>query len=476
MYKLIIVDDEKNIREGLYAYFQSYDGGFCVEGTFENAAKALDWLRENDCDVILTDIRMDNISGLDLAREVFEKKYPAKVVLISGYSEFEYAKKALRYQVFDYLLKPIRFDILDEICEKLKMQLDAEHKNDISAKCDVMEKVLENQIILEADAGLYGDTAAFYERMESLGLSEKWADSPCVRIGIVIRESEKKHKLKEYIKTVCTKAFTAAHIKCCTLWGTKQFINLFVYCRREESAAENFFEFAENLLTARLKSIEEIFVAEVEVEKWECFESITEYTLYSSRTDRKEQISKIEQLIMAAIAEEDKKTMESLMMIFAMHVSQSGCNHEFTGLKDFLQLLESPGRRGKEDVIGGDITDIVKNALENPVEEMHENIMTKALEYIDENYNRDISVSEVADKVYFNPAYFGRLFKIYRGESFTDYLITKRLDKAKELLRQGVKISETAAAVGYENTKYFIRLFKKREGMTPGVYQKDTNL
>ena len=102
--------------------------------------------------------------------------------------------------------------------------------------------------------------------------------------------------------------------------------------------------------------------------------------------------------------------------------------------------------------------------------------MTKALEYIDENYNRELSVSEVADRVYFNPVYFGRLFKIYKGESFTDYLITKRLEKAKELLGQGAKISETAAAVGYENTKYFIRLFKKREGMTPGAYQKNTNM
>ncbi len=477
MYKLIIVDDEKNIREGLYAYFKSYDGGFAVGGTFENAAKALDWLRENDCDIILTDIRMDSMSGLDLARAVYEKKYPAKVVLISGYREFEYAKTALQYQVFDYLLKPVRFDVLDELCEKLKKQLDEEHKKDCSAKRDVMEKFLENQIIMETDAGLYGGSEAFYERVESLGLSKEWADSPCIRIGLATGENEKRiqNKLKECIKTVCTKTFAAKNIKCCALWGTEEFVNLFVYCA-ERKRAEEFFVSAKNLLAAGLKSIEEMFAAKVRVERCECFESMAQYAVYSSRTDREEQISKIERLIMAAIAEEDTKTMESLMMIFAMHISKSGNTHEFAELKDFLRLLESPADSGEKDVAGGDITDIVKNALENPVEEMHGNIMTKALEYIDENYNRELSVSEVADRVYFNPVYFGRLFKIYKGESFTDYLITKRLEKAKELLGQGAKISETAAAVGYENTKYFIRLFKKREGMTPGAYQKNANM
>lgn len=482
MYKLIIVDDEKNIRDGLNAYFQSYDGGFSVAATFDNAAKALEYLSENDCDAVLTDIRMDTVSGLDLARTISERKYPIKVVLISGYREFEYAQKALRYNVFDYLLKPVRFDVLDKLCENLKRQLDEEHQNDVSGKQNVMEEFLKNQLIMEMDAGLYANSAALYERMENRGLSKAWTENPCVRIRLEIPNDEKntQNKLKECIKTVCTKTFEGKEIKCSIVYGANRTVNFFVYCSKENYAedAECFFDSVKNLLNMSLNSIEEMFGVAVKINEFKCFFSVSEYAAFASQINEEEQILKIEQLITAAIAEKDKKTMESLMTILVMYASKSGNVHGFGEVKDFLRLLKNSKREKDnekdfdEENIEEKLTDIVKNALDNPVEEMHGNIMTRALEYIDENYNRELSISEVADKVYFNPVYFGKLFKLYMGESFTDYLIAKRLLRAKELLGRGVKIQEAANAVGYENTKYFIRLFKKREGITPGAYQK----
>ncbi len=249
MHKLIIVDDEKIIRDGLDSYFKSYDSGFEVVGVFENATLALDFLRKHPCDVVFTDIRMDKMSGLDLAKAVYDEKMKTLLVLISGYGEFEYAQKALKYKVFDYILKPVRFKQLDELLKRLK---------------DSMEETADQK-----------DDANF---------------------------------LAEYDET-------------------------------------------------------------------------------------------------------EKRKNQTLM--------------------------------------------------------------EKALEYIDNNLERDLNLAEVATYVHFSPMYFSRIFKIHTGLNFTEYIIRKRLDKAKELLAQGMKVQEVSICIGYENTKYFIRLFKKKLGITPGIYQRN---
>ena len=124
MYRLVIADDEALIRAGLFYRNNWNEMGFEVVAMLEDGSDVLKLLEEQRVDLLLTDICMYQVSGLEVAN-IIQEKYPwMKVVLLSGYREFEYAREAIRCGVYEYLLKPIDYDKLREIIEKIKLELD----------------------------------------------------------------------------------------------------------------------------------------------------------------------------------------------------------------------------------------------------------------------------------------------------------------------------------------------------------------
>lgn len=129
MYELLIVDDEYEIRNGLSKYFPWNELGFHVAAQAENGKQALDYLEVNHADVVLCDIRMPVMSGIDLAREIKERKINAKIVFLSGYRDFEYAQKALIYGAQSYIVKSTRYSELIDAFLKIKEELDGQTAN-----------------------------------------------------------------------------------------------------------------------------------------------------------------------------------------------------------------------------------------------------------------------------------------------------------------------------------------------------------
>lgn len=127
MYRIIIVEDEVIARKGLSCCVDWEGMGFEVAGVFEDGLDAYEWLRTNTCDVILTDIMMEQMSGLELARNVSAEKPGIKIVILNGYKEFDYAKEALAYGCKEYLVKPIDEEMLARVLCKLKEELDKEN-------------------------------------------------------------------------------------------------------------------------------------------------------------------------------------------------------------------------------------------------------------------------------------------------------------------------------------------------------------
>lgn len=126
MYKLLIADDEYEIRNGLSNYFPWSTFGFEVVGQAENGQQVLDYIAANPLDVLLCDIRMPLLNGIEVAKAIFNKELALKTIFISGYKEFEYARQALQYGVSDYIVKPTKYDELVELCLKVKAELDRE--------------------------------------------------------------------------------------------------------------------------------------------------------------------------------------------------------------------------------------------------------------------------------------------------------------------------------------------------------------
>ena len=125
MYRLLIVDDEARIRSGLAEHFPWNDLGFIVAGTSPNGKEAEAFVRASPVDVVLTDIRMPILDGLELAERLAEGFPEITIVLLSGYTDFEYARRALLYSVKHYLLKPVKYDELVAVFAKIRRKLDA---------------------------------------------------------------------------------------------------------------------------------------------------------------------------------------------------------------------------------------------------------------------------------------------------------------------------------------------------------------
>ncbi len=126
MYSVLLVDDERDILNNLAMYFPWQEGGFIVAGKAETGTEALDFLKQNPVDAIVCDIRMPGISGLDFARTVKELGLSTRIIFLTAYRKFEYAKEAFKYGIRDYLVKPPDFKELLQCLLRIKNELDIE--------------------------------------------------------------------------------------------------------------------------------------------------------------------------------------------------------------------------------------------------------------------------------------------------------------------------------------------------------------
>jgi two-component system response regulator YesN len=127
LYSLLIAEDEDNTREGLTNYIDWSELGFQVVASVRDGEDAIRYMEQQaePIDVILSDIRMEKISGLELAKYVSEKKLGTSVILLTAYRDFEYAQKAITYQVVEYLLKPVKIQELKRTFQKVRQQIEA---------------------------------------------------------------------------------------------------------------------------------------------------------------------------------------------------------------------------------------------------------------------------------------------------------------------------------------------------------------
>ena len=170
MYKLVIIDDEKKILDGVAEIFPWEQIGFEVTGTFTRASDALAFFRESPADVVMTDIRMPDMDGLELTRELkaLSDSEDLKIVIFSSYSEYVYMREALLLDVTDYLLKPVKYSDLLSCFEKIRLELDERR-----APTPEREESYYEKIVSRVDKYLKENyqKAALNEAAEIVGIS-----------------------------------------------------------------------------------------------------------------------------------------------------------------------------------------------------------------------------------------------------------------------------------------------------------------
>lgn len=173
MYTFIMVDDEEVIRNGICKFISLGDFGFELAASFEDGGEAIEYLKNNHVDLVLTDVKMIDISGLELAKYIYENCPYTKTIIISGYKEFEYAKEAMGYNVKHYLLKPTQFDELIRIVNEIRSLLDADRENQRAAQ-EQVEKfqkfipLLKEQFFVDLLSGALLSTDEVEERIKIL--------------------------------------------------------------------------------------------------------------------------------------------------------------------------------------------------------------------------------------------------------------------------------------------------------------------
>ncbi|SHO48315.1 response regulator transcription factor [Anaerocolumna xylanovorans] len=527
MYKVLVVDDEQWIRKGIVSKLTNHGFQFDWIRESEDAETALIFIRENKPDIVITDIRLPEMSGIDLIREIKKIYTAVQFIIISGYAEFQYAEQALNMGVSSYLLKPVPEEDLAEAVEHVIVNIEKQKEiGQIETKKKRLEEsnetlVLERAInkalhsrneaggtegsvqfspmgedkiynymllLIHVDSSSYSDSTFKYEDIglikyaikniadeirpnNNFAVVDNLKDVTQVMIIIAHPDAE---ELQRLCKTFAYDLYSKI-IKYVTISVT---IAISGICSK---ISPEIYKQAVSALNMRLVNNSRIFsydridynakfeLAEHQLRILERYVTVGDYKnirvilqeIFSNdnlRNRKAEYVKSIYYEIIRIILKncsimDEHENSISIQQLLSDEVIDHSDNPQ--QIVDYL--YDTMTRILKED------TSVNANCRE---------IIGKAKEYIKRNYVNEITVKELAGHFSVNPNYFSTIFKQETGVTLTNYLKDTRIEKACDLLRNThSSIHEIAQIVGYEDTQYFYRVFKKTLGITPLEYR-----
>ncbi|MDG0808159.1 response regulator transcription factor [Cohnella rhizosphaerae] len=437
-HRLIIVDDEANIREGLSG-FEWETLGIELAGAYENGLEALRSFEEEPADLLLADIRMPLMDGLELAEKVKTRSPLTKIVILTGYSDFDLVRTSLRYGVSDYLLKPSAREDLIKAFKPLVAQL-----NDERREAD-NERLLQRR--LQQASALW--RIQFLSKLLCMPLSQEEIEEACGQAYLV------------QDATAYTVAVVGLDAR-----------------RRQDYSIKDW----ELILFALENALSELRQSE----------GLGSY-LVESETGCCYIVGMCGARELARRSSSVRGHLYRFGGLFKTTMS-IGLGEPVSRLADVSLSREQADiafRRanGEEDIVfyepedGGAASgsEAAKEAAEEEKEneadapgdsETGRRIVESARKYVREHFREPISLKQIARYLHVNSAYLSFLFKEVTGENYLQYLTSCRMAEAELLLRDpAFKIYEIAERVGYHNAQHFSIVFKKYRQLTPLEYR-----
>lgn len=501
MFKLVIVEDEDNIRHSLECFIPWEKIGFQVVGTFGDGTDALEYLREHSCDVILTDILMRRMSGLEMIQQLYEIRPGIKVVILSGHSDFGYAQQAIRYQVAHYLVKPVDEDELMSVFQGLKEQLDSEAEETALAEAENRElrQMLQRNFFRDLLLGNISSEEELDEYLKLLGLEAAQKDASMVAFEITA-EGHELDKLENILKDcVCPADGTIRSFCCESQPGRWNVVflgedNETLRCCGNESVQ---------------KAVDALNQNATGMHAGHLTHNVLHLTDLLSTTRNKAQ-TRQQQDVPAAhndkllILELDQGSEETLLHLLDGEISAFGDispEDMICRIKDIYAAVEDNYRKRKVDLL--EVTEgrfhsnhlfytadrvelyacvtedfrVLCRGLKNRHHRSEHNVVDRIVQHLDQHLNEEIDHEELAAKYRLHPGYLSRLFKQEMGETLSEYLLRIRIERAAQLLKEDrYKIGEIAGMVGYSTSSYFSVMFKKYAGCSPREYCQRVSL
>lgn len=527
MYRLLIVDDEALVREAIQEGMNWEALGLVCVGACEDGIEALEFIEREKPDIVMTDIGMPFMNGIELTRELSVRFPDVKVVILTGYDEFEYAQQALKMQVADYILKPVTAAEMEEILLRLVEQLDNEnrHKRDYEKlKHQLKESMpLLKERFLER---LVTSSMTLKQKRESCGYFQiDWDRSFLIELAIdvdelilklpptpsddelfrfaiynIAKEITEKNVGTEVFRergnrvlvllsgtdpeALCEEAGAAAeelHTAITTYLPVKASIGIGHTCRLEDNVAL--------VHRSALSALDYRYVIGTnEIIRISDMERQKRPELLPAVTWENELITKLK----TGTPQEMDEWIGRLFTTFRKQLFPIDVCYIY--LQRFVLTLMHTLYEMESD------TDQVFSEADNPVAEIsrlaaldeieiwmkklcgkavtvirsmredHSVLqIEKAMAYVRLHYtDPDLSLKTVCKHVSMSSSYFSTLFRMNTGSTFVEYVIHERMEKAKELLKlTSMRSYEIAYAVGYSDPQYFSSAFKKHAGDTP---------
>ena len=532
MYKVFLVEDEIVVREGLKTIVPWQQYGFTFVGDASDGETALPRIRQTHPDLLITDIRMPFMDGLSLARIVRAEFPSLRIVIASGYDDFEYAQQAIQIGVDEYLLKPITKAALLKTLSELKSKMDAEleqagyyerfrrevQEYEQFSRRRFFERLVDGRLsvqeIYEQAAALELDVTAQQYNVLQFIMQEKDC-SDCYSESLA-------HLQDELLQSVgCCPAYLLFRWNLNTwavlIKGTEQTMAedtkkcAEIIVRRCETADSGVqWYFAAGQAVGRLSALPGSFsAASRRLAHRFLYPQVHDFSGYALAAEPGEEENRLQSLNPAAVdpsrivgflktaLPEDvenfvaeylssigEEALKSVLfcqyVLLNVRFTAASCVEAAGGDKDELfksiEPLDPVVQVHSPEQVSRIVTALLRQAIvlrERSAAGRYHDLLGETKKYIEAHYtSEDLSLNEVARAVNLSASYFSALFSQEMGKTFTEYVTERRMDKACELLRTtNLRSSEIAFAIGYKDAHYFSFLFKKSRGCTPRDYR-----
>ncbi|SER50635.1 two-component system, response regulator YesN [Gracilibacillus ureilyticus] len=510
MLKVFLVDDDVFVRKGIQTLIDWESYGFEVCGEADNGEDALELIHQLHPDLVVTDIRMPVLDGLALIERVMDELLqPPSFIVISGYNDFEYAQRALRFGVQDFLLKPVDqeeiHDTLKRTSEKMIQRKEMTEYTKNLSTASLIKKFLSDEMefaeSMSISHPIMHSNQFTFAKIEVNGLDLDYAEIEMSIEGI----------LNEYRGTEMIAFYDEAIGYYCIV-VTDKFIDV------NKLNLFGFLEGLEKQISKQLSLPVIIYAGDTVTDLMELSHSyhsaceLTQYKyIFSDKTPvisnlvEKEQVYYIDiehsyyDQMMEYMEENNKELIKKQVKIMLEHAVTkhlakdavrtivNRMNHEV------LKQIKEANKYDQEiphfkEMVKSDQYPLTLDQLEQLwysflsecselINELNNNRMKGTIhhikKYIHKNYDKPITMKSIANEFFINPVYMGQLFKKTYGIYFKDYILNVRINEAKKLLRTtDLRVYEVAQKVGFNNPDYFVTQFEKAVGKTPSQYRK----
>ncbi len=504
MYKVVIADDEKIIREGLEMLVDWERFDFEVVQTFEDGNSLIEYMRLNPVDVIITDIKMPNGTGLDVARHCYDRNVKCQVVLISAYQEFELAKSALKYGVRDYLLKPLDMDDIEELLQKLKNELDEEkYKDEFYFES-------ENDFLSNLVLGIWSNQDYVRGRMRFFYPDINPDKCVCALVDLTIPDLEKmlnehwhydRQRFDDALKNFCGVVSKSTIFR--VVYKEKSNVRLIVLMKDTVDSKEAEQALCMEQMELFRRSFEEIFRTDMDVtiesvycdvfQLVECQKEIGQKKGQLQRRNLREK----KKLIISNLLENNNRTayrifqgvMDNELLREDLLVKKEFVNDLFLRLLHLLEESDAKRMAKIDTVINYQVLSGIRTEedlqaycdhvfgkadlkSDNSIDAI-DGVVEKVLAYIEQHVMEDIIMEDVANQMYISVPYLAKSFKEKTGETFLQCVTRKKMEKAAEMiLNTDYKVYEIGEKLGYRTPRYFSKLFYEYMKCYPSEYRK----